>query len=630
MTLPQPRFLPVSREEADELGIDRFDIILVTGDAYLDHPALATALLGRRLWDEGYTVGIIPQPDPQDPASVSHLGAPRLFFSVSGGAMDSMVAHYTPAMRIRSEDANSPGGRRIRPDRATLVYADLVHRLHPRIPLVIGGVEASLRRFAHYDYWSDRIRQSILADAPADLLVYGMGEQQLIRIASRISRGEEIRRIRDIAGTCWKIQPKEWRASPALQDQIDEIPSYVRVVEDPGAFARAHAMILGQQNPYQGRPLIQQHPKTGIVQNPPALPLSSREMDRIYDLPYQREAHPSYQEPVPALEPIRSSVTSHRGCYGNCSFCALTMHQGRIIQSRSPESILREVRGLTEKPGFSGVITDVGGPSANMYGDWCSRWEREGPCPDRECSTCSRLRRGLPGYLSLLECAGAIRGITRVFIGSGVRYDLIPEDTETMRRMAAHVSGQLKVAPEHISQRVTGLMNKPGKEIFENFRCLFTRVSGEGRSRLFLVPYLMSGHPGCTMTDMVELAEYLRDTRLYTEQVQDFTPTPMTGSTCMYATGIDPRTMKPVSVPKGEEKAMQRTLLHWREPANHARVYQALVMAGREDLIGDGPLCLIRRRGPVPGIPGRDPRPQGGKRVRRPERMPGSGKGRNA
>lgn len=595
----QPEFLPISGREAEVLGIDQFDIILVSGDAYLDHPACASALLGRTLWDAGFTVGIIPQPDIRDRSSFEILGTPRLFFSIGGGAMDPMVAHYTPALKKRSADACSPGGRLIRPDRATLVYTDLVHRTFPKTPVIIGGVEASLRRFAHYDYWSDRVRQSILADAPADLLVFGMGEKQLITLATRADKGEDIATIRDVQGTCWKIAPKEWVRNPDPPSPVLEIPSFSEVAENSASFAYAHTLIAGEQDPWYGQSILQKHPKTYIVQNPPAIPLTTGEIDHIYELPYRREAHPSYRDPVPALEPVRYSITSHRGCYGNCSFCALAMHQGSIIQSRSPESILQEVELIASMPGFTGTISDIGGPSVNMYGDRCSGWERESACKDRACISCPAKKSGITRYLDLLDAAAAIPGVKHVFIGSGLRYDLLPDEEAIMKRICAHVSGQLKVAPEHIASEVTRLMNKPGIEVFERFVTLFREVQKIRTGKQYLIPYLMSGHPGCTISDMITLAEFLRDTHLYTEQVQDFTPTPMTASSCMYATGIDPGTMQPVHVPKGEEKRIQRAMLHWRDPAGYNLVKEGLISAGRKDLIGEGPGCLISNRKPV-------------------------------
>jgi uncharacterized radical SAM protein YgiQ len=596
---PQPEFLPITCEETQRLGISQYDIILVTGDAYLDHPASATALLGRTLWNEGFSVGVIPQPDIKDPTDLQRLGEPRLFFSVSAGSMDSMVAHYTPALKRRREDAYSPGGIPTRPDRATLVYSDLIHRLFPGVPIIIGGVEASLRRFAHYDYWSDKIRHSILADAPASLLVYGMGEQQLTAIAGRIAAGENCSEIRTVAGTCWKISPKEWRNQDyTTQQEILEIPSFSRMQESPQAFAEGHHLIAREQDPWSGRTILQKHPKTYIIQNPPALPLSSEDLDRTYDLPYQRRAHPAYQKPIPALESIRFSITSHRGCYGNCSFCALGMHQGTIIQSRTPGSILQEVQRIDAMPEFRGTISDIGGPSANMYGDWCKRWGREGICKDKECITCKNHHSGISAYLTLLDDAASQEGVKHVFIGSGLRYDLLPDDETIFRRLSSHVSGQVKVAPEHISPAVTSLMNKPGRNVFDAFRERFEVIQKGRKTRQFIIPYLMSGHPGCTIRDMIQLAEYLRDNHLYTEQVQDFTPTPMTTSTCMYATGMDPRAMRPVHIPKGEEKRIQRAILSWRDSEGYDLICKGLKQAGREDLIGTSQACLISRTRP--------------------------------
>ncbi|WP_319579556.1 YgiQ family radical SAM protein [uncultured Methanospirillum sp.] len=594
---PQPEYLPISLEELEKIGVDRPDIILISGDAYLDHPASATALLGRSLWDAGYTVGVIPQPDIKSDDSFTVFGQPNLFFSVSAGSMDSMVAHYTPARKRRHEDAFSPGGCLLRPDRATLVYTDLIHRIYPDSPIVIGGVEASLRRFAHYDYWSDRIRQSLLADAPADILVFGMGEQQLIRLAKDAASGKSIHDTHDIPGTCWKIAPKKWAEQrEEMNWEILEIPSFTEVSNDPLLYAQSHIQVSDEQNPFQGKMVLQRHPKTIIIQNPPALPLSTERLDQIYGLPYKRKAHPSYQEPIPALESIRFSVTSHRGCFGNCSFCALAMHQGKIIQSRSHDSVIREIERIVRMKEFRGTISDIGGPSANMYDDWCERWDLQGACSERECTSCKSRRSGISRYLSLLMDALDVPGVKHVFIGSGLRYDLIPDEPGTMQQICTHVSGQLKVAPEHISQSVTDLMNKPGPHVFGSFRKRFEEAQKGKNPRQYIIPYLMSGHPGCTIQDMITLAEYLRDHRLYTEQVQDFTPTPMTTSTCMYATGLDPRTRKQIHIPKAEEKRIQRALLSWRDPAGYDLVREGLRQAGREDLIGSGPECLIGRR----------------------------------
>jgi len=593
MTLPQPEFLPVSKRVGQNLGIGTFDIIIVSGDAYVDHPSFAAGLLGRVLWDEGYTVGIIPQPDWKDPEDFRTLGAPRLFFAVSSGNVDSMVNHYTPQKKPRSTDAYSPGGRRRRPDRATLVYTDLLHALFPDTPIIIGGIEASLRRFAHYDYWSDRVRQSILADAPADMLVYGMGERPLGAIAARLSRGDPIGEITDVRGT---VIRKPVHNSLVKEDAV-ALPSFTEVSRSREAYARAFSLISSEQDPFRGRPLVQPHPKSTIIQNPPALPLSTEELDRVYELPYRRRAHPSYREPVPALEPVRFSVVSHRGCFGNCAFCALSLHQGCIIRSRSIASIVREVTRMTRMPEWRGIVQDIGGPTANMYGMTCQRWGEHGTCPDRSCSPdCPGLDWNSGAYLKLLRAVREIPAVKKVFVGSGIRYDLIAQDDGGFLEefCTNHVSGHLKVAPEHVSRRVTDLMHKPPCEVFETFRKRFEQLQAGKKKRQYLLPYLMSGHPGCTIGDMVELAEYIRDTGLYTEQVQDFTPTPMTASTCMFYTGLDPATGEPVHVPKGREKRIQRALLQYRDEKNRELVAEGLRQTGREDLIGNTWACLIR------------------------------------
>ncbi|NYT07350.1 MAG: YgiQ family radical SAM protein [Methanomicrobiales archaeon] len=592
MTLPQPGFLPVSKEEAQELGIEAFDIIIVSGDAYVDHPLFAAGLLGRVLWEEGYTVGILPQPDWTNPDEFRVLGSPRLFFAVSAGNVDSLVNHYTPQKKPRSGDVYSPGGRRRRPDRATLVYTDLLHALFPGTPIVIGGIEASLRRFAHYDYWSDRVRQSILADAPADILVFGMGERPLGEIAARLSRGDPIMECSGIPGTVVRIPVH----SPPVQEDSVILPSFSEVSKDKKAFARAFSLISAEQDPFRGRPLVQPHPKSIIIQNPPARPISTAELDHIYELPFSRRAHPSYREPVPALEPVRFSVVSHRGCFGNCAFCALSLHQGCIIRSRSVPSVVREVTRMTRMPGWKGIVQDIGGPTANMFGMSCSRWREYGTCPDRACGPgCPRLEGDLGSYLDLLRAVRKIPGVRKVFVGSGLRYDLIGEEDEGFLAefCSHHVSGHLKVAPEHITRTVTDLMHKPPGEVFESFRKRFEHMQSGKEKRQYLLPYLMSGHPGCTIRDMVELAEYIRDTGLYTEQVQDFTPTPMTASTCMYYTGIQPDTGQQIHVPKGREKRVQRAILQYRDRKNRDLIEEGLRTAGREDLIGTAWVCLI-------------------------------------
>jgi len=587
----------MSRAEAGKIGIRQFDIILLTGDAYVDHPSFGTALIGRVLWDAGFSVGIIAQPDVKTDRDFTALGTPRLFFGISSGNVDSMVNNYTPNRKRRSDDVYSPGGIPRRPDRAVLVYADRVHRLFPAIPVVLGGIEASLRRFAHYDFWQDKVRQAILADAPADLLVFGMGEGQVVEIARRLDAGEPAGSLRDIRGTAYKLQVKEWRDCP--HGDTVEIPSFAEVSQDKEAYARAFALHYTEQDPVRGRPVAQPHPKTVIVQNPPALPLTTMALDQIYELPFSRRTHPSYTLPVPALEPVRFSIMSHRGCFGACSFCALTHHQGRIIQSRSPESIVREVERMARMPEFRGVVQDIGGPTANMYAMSCPRWAKAGACPDRHCSpACPSLTCALRPQVALLERLRGIPGVRHVFVSSGVRYDLIPEDDGGYLSALTmhHISGHLKVAPEHISRGVTACMNKPSGAVFEAFRCRFEELQRGRKKRQYLLPYFMSGHPGCTVNDMIELAEYIRDHNLYTEQVQDFTPTPMSVSTCMYFTGLNPFTMKPVHVPRGWEKRVQRALLQWRDEKNRDLVKEGLTGAGRSDLIGAGTGSLVDGR----------------------------------
>ena len=592
--IPQPPFLPMSREEGKRLGIDRFDIILISGDAYVDHPSFGTALIGRVLWDAGFTVGIIAQPDWKSDAGFTCLGSPRLFFGISSGNVDSMVNNFTPNLKRRSDDVYSPGGIPKRPDRAVIVYANKVRQLFPGIPVVLGGIEASLRRFAHYDYWQDRVRQAILADAPADLLAYGMAERQMVEIARRLERGRTRtcpaghpgHRVHH--GTCGMAQqsPARCRRDPRVLRGFT-----VTSLLMPG---RLPSTIVSRTRS-AGRPVAQPHPKTVVIQNPPALPLTTAELDHIYELPFSREAHPSYKLPVPALEPVRFSITSHRGCFGGCSFCALTHHQGRIIQGRSTGSIVREVTRMTKMPGFRGIVQDVGGPTANMYGLFCDLWEKAGACRDKHCSpACRTLHTSHQAQCELLAALRKIPGVRKVFIGSGIRYDLVMADPgEYLEEICEHhVSGHLKVAPEHIVKHVTGIMNKPPVEVFDRFRTRFAALQEGKPKKQYLLPYFMSGHPGCTVADMVALAEYIRDNNLYTEQVQDFTPTPMSVSTCMYYTGLDPFTMEPVHVAKGREKQIQRALLQYREPRNAGLVLEGLEAAGRRDLIGNGSRCL--------------------------------------
>ncbi len=591
----QPAFLPVSTEEKDNLGIQQFDVILVTGDAYVDHPSFGTALIGRVLWDAGFTVGIIAQPGRTSAADFAALGKPRLFFGISSGNVDSMVNNFTPNLKRRRDDVYSPAGTPGRPDRATIVYTNKVHELFPDTPIVIGGIEASLRRFAHYDYWQDRVRQSILADAPADLLVFGMGERQVSEIAERLAKGEHIASLRNIRGTAFTMDLARWRSQ--RPEGIIEIPGFNEVARDKTEYARAFAMHYDEQDPVRGRTIAQAHPKTVIIQNPPALPLSTAEIDHIYDLPFSRRAHPSYIHSIPALETVQFSVTSHRGCFGSCSFCALTHHQGRIIQSRSSASIIREVIRMTKMPEFKGIVQDVGGPTANMYCLSCDLWEKSGACRDKRCSpSCKTLQTSHRHQVALLEKLRKIPGVKKVFISSGIRYDLaLADDSGYLEKLCEHhVSGHLKVAPEHVVKKVTDIMNKPDCKVFDEFREYFESLQHGKKKRHYLLPYFMSGHPGCSINDMVDLALYIHDHKLYTEQVQDFTPTPMSVSTCMYYTALNPFTLEPVYVPKGQEKKIQRALMQFRDSQNRDLVIEGLNAAGRTDLIGAGRQCLVQ------------------------------------
>ncbi len=580
----QPRFLPITTEELKNTGKTAPDIILVSADAYVDHPSFAAAFIGRTLINAGFTVAVISQPDWKDREGkdFAQFGKPNLFFAVLPGAVDPMVSAYTPALRRRHDDAYSPGGKPTRPEKTTLVYTNILHRLFKDTPIIIGGIEASLRRFAHYDYWSDSVKQGILAAAPASLLVYGMGELQMIEIASRLKCGESIKDLTNIRGTCYTISIAAFREHPPAGTILPAYPDVVNKEKYAEAFKIQY---LSKDT------LIQPHPKTVIVQNPPARPLTTEELDIIYELPYTRKQHPAYKEPIPALTPIQFSITTHRGCFGACSFCAITHHQGKEIVSRSEASILREAERITKMPEFRGTISDMGGPSANMYACSCTKWEKNGPCIDKNCTTCPSLKLGTAEQLSLLRNVSKVRKVKHVFISSGVRYDLIPKTEEGDRYLNEltehHISGHLKVAPEHISDRVTQLMNKPGKAVFDAFCKRFDALQKDKPKRQYLVPYLMSSHPGCRIDDMVTLALYLREKGMYTEQVQDFTPVTMTLSTAMYYTGMHPLTGKKVHVPLGEEKRIQRALLQWKDPKQYDYVVSGLLKAGRSDQIGD-------------------------------------------
>lgn len=584
----------VSKEDIKKMGVEQLDFVYINGDAYIDHPSFGAAIITRVLMEAGFSVGIIPQPDWQDVEAFRVLGKPRLAFLASSGNIDSMVNHYTAAKKRRSEDSYTEGGKAgRRPDRALIVYGNMCRRAYPGVPLLVGGIEASLRRFAHYDYWDDKVRHSILYDAGADILMYGMGERSIIALAEALEAGTPVRDIRNIPGTCYQTSSLE-----GLEDYV-LLPSYTEVSTDKKLYCKAFMTESREQDAIRGKVLIQPHEKGYLVANPPAAPLKQEEMDKVYDLPYTRKPHPMYKQPIPALQEVEFSLTSCRGCFGACSFCALTFHQGRVVQSRSHGSLLKEARHLTTLPGFKGYIHDVGGPTANFRQPACAKQEKYGVCPDRQCigyKPCPNMKADESDYVSLLKKLREVPGVKKVFVRSGVRFDYLLYDKKTdfLQELAAHhVSGQLKVAPEHVSDRVLYYMNKPPHKVYESFVKRYEDMNKREGKKQFLVPYFISSHPGCTLDDAIELAEYIKKTGHRPEQVQDFYPTPGTLSTCMYYTGLDPRTMEPVHIPKGEEKKMQRALMQYWVPANRETVRKALKLRGREDLIGRGSQALV-------------------------------------
>ncbi len=594
-------FLPVSRQEMEQAGLDRLDFVYIIGDAYVDHPSFGHAIISRVLEAGGYTVGIISQPDWTDKESILALGVPRLAFLVSGGNMDSMVNHYTVSKKRRQTDAYTPGGvMGKRPDRATIVYCNLIRQTCKDTPILIGGIEASLRRLAHYDYWSDRIRRSILLDSGADLLMYGMGEKAVVEIADALAAGIPVKEITFVRGTVYRSSETD-----RVYDGI-WLPSFEELQVDRLAYAKSFYTQYQNTDPITARPLVEPYPNgICVIQNPPAMPLSTQEMDDVYALPYMRTFHPSYREKggVPAISEVRFSLTSNRGCFGACSFCALTFHQGRIVQARSHESIVAEARQMTCDPEFKGYIHDVGGPTANFRHPACDRQLRDGACKGRQClfpAPCPNLKADHEDYLQLLRKLRALPGVKKVFIRSGIRFDYVLADRsgEFLKELCSyHVSGQLKVAPEHVAGPVLEKMGKPPHQVYQQFVKKYNAVNEKLGKKQYLVPYLMSSHPGSTLKEAVAIAEYLRDLGYMPEQVQDFYPTPSTLSTCMYYTGVDPRTMEPVYVPtEPHEKAMQRALIQYRDPKNYALVYEALTKAGRRDLIGFEKGCLIPPR----------------------------------
>lgn len=595
------KFLPLTKKEALARGWDELDFVLVTGDAYVDHPSFGTALLGRILEKEGYSVGIISQPDWRQERSIKVFGQPRLAFLVGSGNIDSMVNNYTAAKKPRRNDEYSPGGSKgLRPDRALSVYTKMVKEAYPECPVVIGGIEASLRRFAHYDYWSETVMPSILAETRADLLLYGMSEKQIKTLAQGLSKGWPIHKIKNIQGSCYIDENLPKNKDYSL------VASYEEVSKDKMKFAQAFQTQSQEQNPFTGKTIVQKHGDSYIVQLPPSHPLSQSEMDEIYSLPFTRTYHPRYKNAggVPSLAEVEFSVTDHRGCFGGCSFCAISFHQGRIIQNRSEESVLDEIKKMTLQPNFKGYIHDIGGPTANFRIPACKKQLKSGACKDRQCldpEICPNLEIDHKEYLQILKKAREVDKVKKVFIRSGIRFDYLMADKKTnfMEEMCKyHVSGQLKVAPEHVSPNALKYMGKPNRKVYDDFVAKYEKTNEKIGKKQYLVPYFISSHPGCTLDDAIMLAEYTRDMGHNPEQVQDFIPTPGSLSTAMYYTELDPRTLKPIYVAKTQkEKSLQRALLQYRNPKNYDLVLEALKEADRLDLIGFGPKALIRPRG---------------------------------
>ena len=590
-------FLPVTMAECRARGWDAPDFVYVTGDAYVDHPSFGLAIISRVLESAGYRVAMLPQPDWHTCEDFKRFGRPRLGFLITAGVIDSMVNHYTVAKKPRDRDVYSPGGQAgMRPDRATIVYANRVRQAYGSVPILLGGVEASLRRFAHYDYWDDRVRNSCLVDAGADVLMFGMGERSILRVAKWLEEGKPFAEMR-IPGTCVMV--------PEPPEGALEIAPMEEVAADRAAYARAFKVQYDEQDPVRGRPICQKHGKRYLLQNRPDLPLTREELDRTYALPYERKWHPMYdaQGGIPALSEVKFSIAHVRGCFGACNFCALTFHQGRIVSSRSKESVLREARLLTRDRDFKGYIHDVGGPTADFRQPACKGQLEHGACKGKQClfpAPCKNLVADHREYVDILRALRELPGVKKVFVRSGVRFDyaLADKSGAFLRELVAHhVSGQLKVAPEHVSPRVLRYMGKPAPEVYDRFVKRYARLNRELGMDQYLVPYLMSSHPGCELSDAVLLAEYLHKTGQRPEQVQDFYPTPGTLSTAMFYTGLDPRDMRSVYVPRDpHEKAMQRALMQYFRPENHALVLEALRRAGREDLIGFGKECLIPPR----------------------------------
>lgn len=595
-------FLPICRDDMEKRGWSEADFVFVIGDAYVDHPSFGPAIISRLLERYGYKVCIIAQPDWKNDKSIDVFGKPRLGFLVCGGNMDSMVNHYSVSKKRRQKDAYSPGGEMgLRPDYATTVYCNLIRRTYKDVPIIIGGIEASLRRMAHYDYWPDKLKHSILVDSSADILSYGMGEHSMIEIAEALDSGINVSDITYVRGTCYRTKD----ISGVSEDAI-LLPDYDSLTRDRLEYARSFYTQYINTDPYSAKTLVEGYGNRGyVVQNPPAYPLTQMEMDDVYDLPYMNNYHPIYESKggIPAISEIKFSLTSNRGCFGGCSFCALTFHQGRIIQTRSHESLIREAEQMTHDPDFKGYIHDVGGPTANFRHKSCAKQDRYGVCTNKQClfpEPCRNLKVDHKDYIELLRKLEAIPGVKKVFIRSGIRIDYVMADSsdEFLKELCEkHISGQLRVAPEHVSDNVLKMMGKPKNSVYESFIARYQKVNARTGKKQFVVPYLMSSHPGSTLKEAVELAEYVRDIGYMPEQVQDFYPTPSTISTCMYYTGVDPRTMQPVYVPHNpHEKAMQKALMMYRKPENYDLVKEALIKAGRQDLIGFDKKCLIRPR----------------------------------
>ena len=614
----QFEFLPVSKADMEERGWWWYDFLLVTGDAYVDHPSFGTAVIGRVLEAEGYRVAVLAQPDWHSADAFRAMGRPRLGVMIGSGNLDSMVAHYTAAKKRRSEDFYSPGKKAgLRPDHAVIVYANRAREAFPDLPIVIGGLEASLRRFAHYDYWDDKVRRSALADAGADILVYGMGEYATREIARRLKKKEPVGSLTDIRGTAVLVGDPSICACNSLT-----LPSFEAVSSSMNDYADATRVEYEEHDPVRGKALIQQHGNRYLIVNPPAMPLSTEELDFVAELPYTKQYHPMYEPMggVPAIEEVKFSVIHNRGCFGGCNFCSLAFHQGRMVTSRSHESLIREVTALTKFPDFKGYINDVGGPSANFRHPSCAKQVKYGMCAQKRClapTPCPNIDADHSDYLALLRKLRNIPGVKKVFVRSGIRYDYMLEDKNQeffAELVKYHISGQLKVAPEHCIDSVLDYMGKPHIGVYEKFMDQYRRLNDKYSKEQYIVPYLMSSHPGSTLQDAVALAEYLNSKGRQPEQVQDFYPTPGTISTCMYYTGLDPITMKPVYVAKSyHEKAMQRALLQWKRPDKRKLVIEALKEAGRKDLIGYGPKCLVRPDGPAG-------KPAGKKGEKKPEK----------